>query len=147
MSSKTATLAYAAGIFDGEGHVIIHVLRRKDRNIKLYHEVELAITNTNLEMLLWFKSEFDGTVTAEHPGRGHFGSKPIWYWKLTSAKATQFLKAILPYLIIKKLQAELAIEFQNRCIGKYGRNLTPEGIALREQYRQKMKELNHPKEI
>ncbi|MBU2249327.1 MAG: hypothetical protein KKD77_21445, partial [Gammaproteobacteria bacterium] len=39
-------------------------------------------------------------------------AKPSWVWEVRSKKAGEFLKLVLPYLQIKKPQAELAIQFQ-----------------------------------
>ena len=52
--------------------------------------------------------------------------KPVFSLVLASAKAKNFLEAILPYLRIKKEQAEIAIEFQKR--KKPGNYLTEDQV-------------------
>ena len=57
----------------------------------------------------------------------------------------KLLKEIKPYLMLKKQQAELGLEFYDKCgiENKYGRAGIPAWLnRRREEYRKKMKELN-----
>jgi hypothetical protein len=47
--------------------------------------------------------------------RSAYGNKKaIWKWCISSNKACQFLSLILPYLYLKRPQAEIAISFQSK---------------------------------
>jgi hypothetical protein len=46
------------------------------------------------------------------------GARPIWVWRVFHKTAKLFLEAIIPYLVVKKLQAELLIELENGVPGR-----------------------------
>src|SRR4051794_1508451 len=99
---------YAAGFFDGEGHVGISVQKRLHR----YHGylLELHVTNTNLPILERFKSKWGGSISPlpERPN-----NRPCWVWKLSAAQAEPFLHAIRPHAVLKRRQIEIALEFRD----------------------------------
>jgi hypothetical protein len=80
-------LAYIAGIIDGEGSIGIN-------KIKNYNG-----TNTTYYRLLVQVCMVEGCIPQ---------------WLCDAFGAVSFLKVILPYLKIKKEQAEIAIEFQSQ---------------------------------
>lgn len=131
-------LAYMAGFFDGEGWIYIvktkpYKLRRMISN---RYYLYVGIGNTNQEIIEWIKDRVGGNILSE------VGKNGLMYrWHLASIKAKDFLEKILPYLKIKKPQAILAIDFQNKCGGYVGRKgLSKEQINTREFYRSKIKE-------
>jgi len=74
----------------------------------------------------------------------------IYAWVATTENACRILELVLPYLRLKKPQAELAVEFHRKKQVKKGRlpggsyvHIPESEIRLREAYRQKMKALNH----
>ena len=73
------------------------------------------------------------------------GARPIWVWRVYHKTAKLFLEAILPYLIVKKLQAELLIELENG-IPKRGfqRRLTDKEVERRRKIKDKICALNGP---
>lgn len=100
-------LAYAAGIFDGEGCVGIwgnpHV---KSRALMLH----VHITNTNKEVLDLFAKRFGSTVQLRKPAtRKH---QAIYRWAINSDHAISFLDQVYQFLVIKKEQVDVAREFQ-----------------------------------
>lgn len=102
---KTATeldMAYAAGFFDGEGTIDIrHRLTHKGKYERF--ELRLQVPQLNPDVLYWFQERWGGQV-----------SKPDRYcWRLlvTGLGCERFLCDLLPYLIGKKEQAVLALEF------------------------------------
>ena len=133
---KTEILAYAAGIVDGEG--CITILNKWDSRSKTYDKVQVDITNTNEWICQWFKMQFGGTVRMCKAHKSNW--KPTFKWILEADKATAFLKIVLPYLNIKKANAEIAISYQvtRRIGGHYSQD---EKILL-EADRVRMKQLN-----
>ncbi len=137
---KKTDLAYMAGLFDGEGCVQI----AKSGHYSLACQVSMA----NEFMPSWFRFSFGGSVHL----RPRIGEnwKDQWVWTIHGPKAARFLEAILPYLILKKPQAEIGLKFQAgmglRGRNQYGTNrhdpLTAEELAVREAQFITMKGLN-----
>jgi len=105
---KTGKLAYTAGIMDGEGSIYIR------RTTKGHSSSSLAVfvTNTNEWICQWLKFQYGGSIQIMQPRKKNW--KIAYRWWLTSNQALGFLKLILPYLNLKRPQAELAITFQER---------------------------------
>jgi len=101
------TLAYTAGIVDGEGH--ISLLKRHETNTV---RLQVAVTNTNEWLCQWLKMQFGGRVQTMKPFKVNW--KVAYRWQIDYKHASYFLKLILPYLNLKRGHAELAIKFQAR---------------------------------
>src|SRR5437588_754957 len=97
-------LSYTAGLFDGEGSVMI-ILGRKPRSEYQFHKLVVSLASTNGEIIDWIIGNFGGKAYL-HPGKGNH--KDAWKWMLSSMQAEKFLRSIRPYLIIKALQADVA---------------------------------------
>ena len=124
-------LAYLAGFFDGEGCVRL-TPPTKRRGPVLF----VSIVNTNHPILEEFESYFGGSIQKASTMPWH---KPKWHWVITTNKAVVFLRAIYPYLQLKKEEAEVAIVFQlhrKRCC-------TPERRAEAYLKYSKIKALKH----
>ncbi len=98
-------LFYIAGFFDGEGCVNLQM-----NESKKYGELTVCISNNHCGILRYIQSIFNGRI---HNTRS-YGYTPEW--RCESKKAVFFLESVLPYLRIKRRQAELAIEFQKTVI-------------------------------
>jgi len=112
---KSHDLSYIAGYFDGEGCIFIST-RTTSYKEQIYKSYYLAckVGSTNLMSLKFIESIFGGS-TAVHKWRlEHYPNRrKFWAWTVYSEQAINFLKAIYPYLILKKAEAELAFKFQN----------------------------------
>jgi hypothetical protein len=108
---KKIDLAYMAGVFDGEGCICISkAMPREGRHHPGYH-LECAVSMANEYLPALFRFCFGGSIYLyQHKNPKH---KPTWEWHISARKARAFLMRILPYLTIKKGEAELAIKFQN----------------------------------
>ena len=121
-----AKLAYTAGILDGEGTVFLErrVTRKGDyRNYVL----TVVISNTNEWLIKWLEFNYGGNVSSyqqKHPNR-----LLSWRWRIQATKAMEFLRLVLPYLILKRPQAEIAIQFQ---LNRSHRHRTDEEKAVDE---------------
>jgi hypothetical protein len=98
MKLRKSEIGYAAGIFDIHGSIKILIPDKEDQEPSLY----MKVTAKNIN-LMKFLQLFDAVVGASSGGQ--FRAK----WK--DENACRFLKLLLPYLIVKKEQAELGIEF------------------------------------
>ena len=61
-------------------------------------------------------------------------------WQINGKKAIRVLKAILPYMMVKRDQAEAAIEFQETT-KKHWRNMTEDDYTKQEEFYWLLKEL------
>jgi transposase-like protein len=120
-------ISYWAALFDGEGYVGV-IVREEDRLAVL----RVSITNNHKGVLEMLVPEFGGQL---YPPK-HYGEtqgKGSWTWVAHAERAINFLRRVLPYLIIKKPQAALATTFP---IGKKGRRADPawwlQRVAIRD---------------
>ena len=132
---KKTDLAYFAGIFDGEGCIII-------RKVKGYHNVMVAVANTNEWLCRQFYFSFGGGVRLR--SKQIQNRQPIWAWQAYSSDAKNTLVLLLPYLKLKKPQAEIAIRFANRMQKKKGGRVTDGELAVREAERLLISNYNKP---
>jgi len=102
-------LAYIAGIIDGEGSISLHI--RREHGYKTCG-LTICVANTNEWLINLLKIQFTGHIYF----RESFipKHKDAWQWTITGKKAAEFIKLIIPYLQIKRHQAELALQFQSR---------------------------------
>ena len=126
-------LAYLAGLFDGEGCVMIRKAYGRNSPIKL----SVMLGNTNRPLVEIFKSTFGGAIFVIHRKDGDIRAT-VWQWTIVCRAAGQALEALLPYLIGKKQEAEIAIALQKRIsakMGRYSNKLSGEELELRENMR------------
>ena len=110
MPTDPVILAYAAGLFDGEGSIsIVIVKQNKDPNI-LTHRLMLSLTNTDSSLTRWLLENFGGFVSKHSSaGRQKPEHKKSERWQCSNAHAERFLRAIRPYLIAKAERADVGI--------------------------------------
>ena len=126
MGLTETTLAYYAGLFDGEGCVIIkHVKyapRRQSEVAKKWRsfQMELSINLVNPLVLIELHKQFGGQFRRDKKIKVH-ARRHMYYWRLSANEAVAFLLAIRPYVWMKKDQVEIALTFQERVINKVGK--------------------------
>ena len=125
---KRTELAYIAGIVDGEGYIGISADHRKRNPGRPCWRLRVAVTNTNEWLVQYLKFSIGGGVITLKNSKN---PKPCYQWEIKHGKAADFLKLILPYLQLKRPQAEIAIKFQ-ASVTKSTRKLTEGQLAVRE---------------
>lgn len=104
MNSMSQTeAAYVAGLLDGEG--CFSVFQKKDGAVGL----SLSLYMTNREVMDAVK-KYTGTTCNILPIKGRENRKDQWLWKPSLSEAKVLVEQILPYLIVKRRNAELFIE-------------------------------------
>ena len=103
----THELAYIAGLVDGEGYIGLasaHGVLAGD-----YCSPQVMVGMTDEPIILWLHSKFPCNYRRKKPVKLET-HKPchMLQWRCTTA--IEFLAAILPYLRVKRRQAELVIE-------------------------------------
>lgn len=120
--ASPSDLAYAAGLFDGEGCVAIY--QRKNQSTFF-----IDIANTDRRPLRWLVDTFGGRICRGH-GSDRPGRRQCFKWYLMNSQAAIFLAAIRQFTKIKSEQIDLAQEFA-LTKGTRGVALSPEILALR----------------
>jgi len=107
--TKRESLAYAAGIIDGEGHVGITKRRPKAMRSPKY-TVRLGVDMTNRKALSFLQKLFSISSSKFGIGKRYRKNhKPIFILGLENDSAVALCKAVLPFLLVKKEQAEIII--------------------------------------
>lgn len=104
--------AYIAGILDGEGCVTI-IGRKQKSCTRTYAHLSVQIINTEMKLFEFIKLYLPSTIGVDYKSKkekSHF--RDCYRMIFTHVRAIVFLKPLIPYLIIKKEQALLGIEFQ-----------------------------------
>lgn len=105
-------LAYFAGFFDGEGSVSILEHTKSEQSGRpgyKYMRLLVQVSNTNLEVLEYFRLRFGGNIY-NHKTNGN--RKQCYSWQLHSRMAANALMLMQPYLVVKAEQAGLGLAFQ-----------------------------------
>ena len=107
---EVALCAYLAGIIDGEGTIRIGGAKcnEKNRNTRYYASISVGMTDKAVIQLL--VETFGSKMRIERvriPNR-----KDVYRWGTSGNIAVpRIIEKLLPYLIIKKQQAELVLQF------------------------------------
>jgi len=129
--------AYFAGLFDGEG--CIHIARiKRNYGAFYYFQLHLIFSNTNKQVMDYLTSKFGGNLIIRKPYKKR--QRSYYMWRIYSQKAKELLEIILPYLIIKKEEALLAIKFQST-LNYEPKKLSLETIIERDEIAEKVKQL------
>ncbi len=103
-SSTAIDLSRMAAYLDGEGAIRIRARNRS--HAPSY--IELRIGNTDFRLLSWLHKTFGGRIRQEpRSSRQKF----YWIWDVQRDSAYSILVGCLPYFVMKRDQAEVAIEF------------------------------------
>jgi len=137
-------LAYAAGLFDGEGYVDIYSATRSKNSKSPSLMLRVIISQKDGRIMNWLQDNFGGHVITERRKDSY-----IHRWDIRSQAARRFLSSILPFVIIKKAQVELAISYEDMkskylstLKGSHGfRRLSDEEIKGRIEIKENLKKL------
>jgi hypothetical protein len=105
-------IQYAAGFVDGEGCIGFAKTRTS-----IFPRV--LVTNTNLEILNEFKEKWGGDIKPLSLRKENW--KQGYYWRISWAKAVNFLSDIEPYLKIKNRQAHAVFAWDEIRPGRGGK--------------------------
>lgn len=125
-------LAYIAGIFDGEGTLVIGKYPRPDTQ-NLGYRAYMAFSNTHVPLLQYLKSVVGGKII--HMKNG------CYTLTLTTSEIRRWLPEILPFLIVKKEQAEELLTFLDRQANNSFAPVSDKLLSFYEKSYQRMKVL------
>lgn len=141
---KTWERGYAAGLIDGEGCISIKKVNNFNTKRNVEYSLQININMTDIESLDFMFGAFGGRLYKNLQSLENHLS--VHRWEITRESAKKFLKQILPFLKVKKIQAGLAIRFQDlrkkeeRKNGRY-RPIFQFKLDRYEQFYQEMKRL------
>ena len=133
-------MAYLAGFFDGEGSIMLIPSTSVNRGPGRYR-LTLAVSNTVEHSVVRYAITFGGSVLPIAAKNAR--CKSSYRWMITSAGAERALMAMLPFLKVKKDQAQVALDFrstQQRPLR--GQKLSAEEVSHRDQLVTKLRDLN-----
>jgi hypothetical protein len=107
--NERAKFIYLAGIIDGEGSLIIS---RSDRGTYNNYYGRIHVKNTDYRLIKWLLEKFGGNVHAHPPKDPIKHAKAYsWYFSGDAHDKETLLLALMPYLIVKKDQAKILVDF------------------------------------
>jgi hypothetical protein len=129
---------YMASMIDGEGSLNIEIQSPRENRKYYYYSLRLIVINTNKDLMDWLVKTFGG----KYSERKKIEKRKVCYrWAKCSREAAEILEACIPYMIVKKHQAQLFIEFMNT-MGITGWNVSAETREHRQFLYEKMRKLN-----
>jgi len=132
---KKTDLAYMAGIFDGEGTIVIHTRKyvAKTGRETTQDYLEVCICSIDEWLPRYFMFAFTGNVYLRKAQTDR--TKPVWVWQCSGEKARCFLETLLPFIKLKRMQAELGISFQQIKHARGNRDLSDADLVWRQAQR------------
>lgn len=102
---------YLAGLVDSEGSISIGITRNPSG--KESFSLNVKITNTNKDLMKWLIHNFGGVYSTEIKSVNSFspGSK-IYNWRCLSEQQEALFLGLLPYIIVKRNQVLLGLDFR-----------------------------------
>lgn len=124
-------MSYLAGIFDGEGSVMISKQTSpRPRRINPTYRVRLQVNMTDSLIPQLFQNTFGGHINKFKPKKPN--SRLAIAWTLAGHNCLDVLRELMPYVILKRPQMEVAKHFLLNTPKQWSWGLTEEELALRE---------------
>lgn len=106
--------AMLAAYIDGEGCISIKSQKKNGRD---YMFVEVNVSNQDPRLIIWIKERFGGHSASQRPPNQNAKRKHhIFRWYASCSVGHEVLQGCLPYFVIKRNQAEIAIAFRELTI-------------------------------
>lgn len=102
---------YAAGLFDGEGYVRISKLENREKT-KVRNQIYAGLNVTFKPVIEALKETYGGSIHVNRHSLRKENHRDVFVWNVSSLNAAKFFRRIMPFLIIKREEVELALELQ-----------------------------------
>lgn len=136
--------ARLASFIDGEGCIRISDKPSYSKNARRVMFLQVNISNTDPRLPQWLKETFGGGVwMSNRSAKLNVNWANCFAWIVSCRHAQEILERCLPYFIVKRDQAEIAIAFQKTIQNGKGRTRrTPDDVvARRNELRNTLSEL------
>ncbi len=115
------TLAYLAGAMDSDGFLTIkkstyHRRVRMDAHNAVYSE-RMGLKQITPDIPHLLRDTFGGSLRLNKGGTEN--SRPLWGWEVTNLSAAEACRRLLPYLRVKRQQADILLELRTSKQGFY----------------------------
>lgn len=137
-TTSIADLAWLAGIIDGEGSIFIMKQGRTDRERQFNYILRISVQSTD-GIMAQECLKISGEGACFDQATNHDNQSNTYKWQVSGKKAKHVLENILPFLRVKRNQAEAAIDFQNTT-KKHWRQMTVEDYKKQEDCYYKLKQ-------
>jgi len=146
LHDKIIRSCYVAGFLDAEG--TMHI-RRQQHGRYVEYSLRCGVTQKDRLPLLLLQSLYGGIICNKRNASGQIS---CYQWEVNANKALNILTDAVDYMMVKKLQAELALMFQhrlkeNRIPGKHFKrrlnSVRKREWVIRDEQLLLMKQLNH----
>lgn len=143
-------IAYAAGLFDGEGYVRI-ARWAKPRSTHVRWQVIAGLGMTYLPIMKAWHKQFGGTLYINDHSKRNPNHRAQYMWKTSSQEACTFLRQVLPFLVVKREESVLCLELQAnieahkfKLGNRFWKHADHAGIlALRQSLADQVRDLKH----
>jgi hypothetical protein len=108
---SSVELAYIAGILDGEGTISLSRGKAKKGYCGARFTPRITVSNTSLKLIDWLKERLEMTnpsIVVRHTWKPN---KPVYNISVTSFRAIALAKALIQYLVIKREQAQILLDY------------------------------------
>lgn len=107
-------LAYLAGILDGEGCFVIGCYAFSKKTGVPHFHTTIQVTSTDKILIEWLVNNFGGKLSSYTEKQMANNCKRIPFrWTIFSDRVKHLCECVMPYLVIKKEQAQVMIEMRN----------------------------------
>jgi hypothetical protein len=137
--------AYLAGLFDGEGCITILKTSPKRRAISCSYRVTLEMNMTDGDQMNYLQKITGIGYVTRHKVYSRPDCRDRWQWTINKDESVELLYQIYPYLVLKKPQAALLIEFVENFvkIKRVANRIDPLLQAKKEEYYLMIKQLKY----
>jgi hypothetical protein len=135
--------ARLAAYIDGEGCITIARMKGRSRISRPVLFLSVTIANTDPRLIQWLTSRFGGTAYTSLRSHNPKHSN-VFTWNVASRHGAEIIRRALPFFVIKREQADIALAFQDTIISdrRYGRSgRPPELIAHQDGLRDQLSAL------
>lgn len=133
-----------AAFVDAEGSILIGRSKPSKRCVSPVYSLIVSLGNSSPVLMVWLRDTIGGYV---YPIKklSKWSKRPMWSWHLRGTQAEIVLRRCLPYFLIKREQAEIAVAFSElKRSHSRGTQVPVEHLAQREVLRTKIHVLNSP---
>ena len=139
-------LAWAAGIIDGEGAISMTKAKPgTNRRKTLSFQVRITVQMTHKPTIQKLHKLFGGSFTFAK-ARDPVKHRPTYRWYVGDLMTVDILSLTLPYLVTKKEQALVVLEFRKKCFQKKptgkGATCDKKTVRMRHRYFTRLEKLN-----
>lgn len=138
-------LIYMAALVDGEGTITARQTTSPVTGREAIH-CRVIVANSYAPLMTWLSDAFGGKLSEPRTTRS-IKHKPVMTWYVGSSEAIRLCVRLLPYLKVKRRQAEIVIALGKLSYtyvpGQRGRFVSPEIRASRAPLLDEIRALNH----